>query len=644
MRFRSRRKLSRYDIPIASVLFKPVSSRTVLQMIDYSGSILGNTVAAVSSIISSPEGSGTTASRLTSLNIFGNIELTDSFHYDPLSGRSSALWYAHNVKRPVFNDSRMARQLRKRIRTGKAASDRIVKGLLSANRRLILILDSVTVRDLGTGSYLSRDQFHVDYARGEVALLQSAVTEGREYLIAYETLDSRIQVENGSALVRLEMERVSANLNYYILRILSDSRTPLRVRYLAEKENGEIDEFEELTFASRLFSEVPETLRAVLQGGEEYGGNERRVYSIVSSGDDRYIWTTSRSSDAVFCFRSEGLNSTRIHLNKPVQQGFESCWSVGIQGGSFSGPLGDFQITLRENVDDYDTVSERAIVLNRNTIAVSGRNLLFYIDPDHEVAGITAIDQNGRSLSIESVDPYSGTIYLVSEVASTDIVYVTYSLRKDYVELGRPLINPLEEHLLHNGGIRRNALLFCLADTAGSSDRIPVYVKALPLYSGEDFINYTLEALDLGGVNSPNDTARIAFRADMGLPENLAQEDHYLEILGLIYAMNPLDEDGYLLEDARIYGGGTDERHRSFHDFSLYDGEAVDLECSLRVHVRESVFTALEQRALLWDPEIAKLSSAEEKSEAAREAARRLVRDKVKKFSQLGTVQEIIVG
>ena len=114
-----------------------------------------------------------------------------------------------------------------------------------------------------------------------------------------------------------------------------------------------------------------------------------------------------------------------------------------------------------------------------------------------------------------------------------------------------------------------------------------------------------------------------------------------LEPLALMYVINPLDEDGYLVEDARLFGGGTESRNRSFYDYSYYDGESTDMESYIRVHVPQYMYNDVKSRALLWDPDVIVSDNPEA---MAHQKTMALIRSKVKKFSQLGTVQEIIVG
>ena len=171
-----------------------------------------------------------------------------------------------------------------------------------------------------------------------------------------------------------------------------------------------------------------------------------------------------------------------------------------------------------------------------------------------------------------------------------DVVTVEYIVAKDYVTVDRICMNPLDSHVHHNKGIRDNVILFAIADTTYTeSGALPVYTKTMPLYSGEDFINYTADYIEQQ-LNADSYATRTSFRQGMdSIPNDLVTTTDRMEVLGIVYAMNPLDKDGYLVEDARIYGGGTNSRNRSFHEWSHYDGESTDLELYIKAHIPQTV-------------------------------------------------------
>jgi hypothetical protein len=143
-------------------------------------------------------------------------------------------------------------------------------------------------------------------------------------------------------------------------------------------------------------------------------------------------------------------------------------------------------------------------------------------------------------------------------------------------------------------------------------------------------------------MNSANSSIRNSYRADIiGLPDSHKGPTlKKLEPLAITYVINPLDEDGYMVEDARLFGGGTAAKHRSFYDHSYFDGEATDMESYLVYKFPRWIYDDLVARAMFWDPDTVTASNP---SSHAMEAARKLIKSKVRKFSQLGTRQEIII-
>ena len=200
----------------------------------------------------------------------------------------------------------------------------------------------------------------------------------------------------------------------------------------------------------------------------------------------------------------------------------------------------------------------------------------------------------------------------------------------------------MDSHIEHNYNIKDNILIFFIIDTANCGD-LPIAVKILPLYVNNQFMYYSIDDIeDMANAEDMQD--RTSFRSDMlNLPAGLVNSNIELGILGAIYIVNPIDTDGYTVEDMRVYGGGTTEQHRSFNEYSFYDGEAADPELYLKLHMKENLFNDLVSRIYKWDPEVVKLEGTDNKDSLARQKATELIKKKMVKFTQLGANSELII-
>ena len=178
--------------------------------------------------------------------------------------------------------------------------------------------------------------------------------------------------------------------------------------------------------------------------------------------------------------------------------------------------------------------------------------------------------------------------------------------------------------------------IFMLADqyTQGSN----IVICELEKYRTGRQINYTYSILD-NMINSEEPSERNEYRATMTLPSSpvdlLSETKLYrMEPLALVYLSNPLDNDGFMINDVRTYGGGYKKPRYSCYDNSLYDGERIDLSAKIHFTVPKWIYNDLRARALEFDEDISHLSDKEHRVDG-------LLHSKLtalfEKYSQLGT-------
>jgi len=648
MIFKTKRTLSPYDVPIANVQVRTVGSHDMVQLTDMSTGIAGNNEAAVTSVASRPLGSGTVGHeyRLQAKNVYGEIELTDEIYDDRTTGISAPLWYVHSVKRPYYNTTVVTRSIRRHIKADRIDADRIIMGLLPSNTKSLIVFGSVVIQDVTAATTLAPDEYSVNYDATMVTIRRDKAVGNHTYTITYDIISADVTVTAPmDTYWRFEVERIVDSVDdYFHLRLLSTDSRPFKVTYTSYGDEEVVRSYEEYTYANPIFTEVPEAVRQAIVADPLTDSIMRRVFSYEEVGSYQYIQTYSQNPDRVFHFRSNTALASKIHLLKPAQHHAAEDWYMNVTAGRFTGSSSRlFTVSMRPGIDDFEDVTETATFVDSTTLWLSRQNVIFYITGDHTIGGITITRTDGTSVSINSVDSQRGIVYLSESVSQQDILQATYRVYTGYRTCTRACLNPLLTHHDHNFDAKNKVFAFFLAPSSFCQDNdLPVYVKPLDQYDSLDFLVYTRAALD-ASANSADAGVRTAFRADIiGLPDVLKTSADRLEILGTVYLSNPLDEDGYLLEDARIFGGGSSDRIRSAFDYSYYDGEATDLEPIIRVHIPQAIVDDLVAKAIEWNPEVVALDTIAARQELARQRVHEYIQAKVKKFSMLGTVQEIV--
>jgi hypothetical protein len=170
-----------------------------------------------------------------------------------------------------------------------------------------------------------------------------------------------------------------------------------------------------------------------------------------------------------------------------------------------------------------------------------------------------------------------------------------------------------------------------------------ICIKYVDMPAGNVPVVYSYEEID-ALINNEESAIRNTYRGGMDLPDSLLGDTLVrIEPLAIVQVINPLDSDAFDITDMRVYGGGYNEKHHSFYDYSNYDGESTDLESMLVIEIPEWIKEDLKARAKLWD--IAVLQSEDDEIDTHAEArAMEIIREKVKKYSMLGTTQEIVIG
>jgi len=645
MEFRLKRAATPYDIPLAYISMVEVSANSVIQIQDFSSYLDGNASAAFRSINTYP----TTGNRLLTGNYFGKILLTDEYYYDNETGSEIALWFAHHLKTPYYSPNAMARTSTKIVRTDKVLTDRIVTGLIPSSGNYVIATGSVKVykKNTSLSSYeeLDRDSFYMNYSIGSLIVAEDAMyhlsVPIHSFKIEYIIVPVDIIVTSQlGAPYRIELIQINPmSLEYFSASILTVVDEQLYVQYRSRLNTGSIGESREYTTAVPIFDEVEESVRSEITSDSTFDIDARRVYSLV----DNSIYVTDGNTDHEFTYKPKYITSTRVNVKKPYVGDFTSEWQLRISAGDVSNSDGEYSVSPSGT---EITVKEPARIIDKNTIAVSGTDLAVMLKADGSWSGIYATKRsNGLELDIEAVDAKHGVLIISQDVSRKEIIDVEYSMHTNDLILKTPCVSPMPHHSGTHSEMENKAAILFVIDSRRTPPERPnsIYIKYINKLSGNRPVTFTYAMLDQW-YNSDSQVVRNAYRSDMGLPSDYTGSELIrIEPLAIVQTVNPLDSDAYEIGDMRVLGGGYSERQYSFHDYSLYDGENTDMESSLVIEIPQWVKDDLKARAKLWDIDVLK-SDAESQDTHAEARAMEIIREKVKKYSMLGTTQEIVIG
>lgn len=650
MEFTLKRAATDYDIPLAYISMGEVKASDVVQIHDHSSELDNNPSAAFRSIQTYPS----TQYYLNSDNVFGRILVTDEYYYDQITGSKVAMWYSHPLRQAHYNPNVVDRSVKQRVREDKVLSDRTLKSLVPSQGSYVIVTGSVEIqRKLTAGSSyttLTRHEYYVDYSVGTVIVSENAMYDNGnpdtgtpiyEYKVNYKLapISMRVQTKDVTSY-RIELFQIDQNSDeYFTVNVLTDNDEQLLVKYRTRLDTGVIGEAEEYTTAIPMFTEVDEDVREDIATDSNYDVLARRVFSRVSSR----VYTTEINGDHTFNYKPRYAKSTKISVESPYPGDFTSDWRLTITEGSVTNNNGTYTI---EPQTSKKRVREQARVVDKETIAVSGRNLAARLNYDGTWNGIIVTKRkDGSTIGVNSIDAKHGVITLSSHVSRKDEIDVDYMIYSSGLELYTPSFNPMLHYSGRNGSTKDMAAIVCIVEAARvpPERRYPIYIKYVNMLSGGRPVTFSYDTID-GWINSTSRIVRTIYRSDMGLPsEFLGNTLIRVEPLAVVQLVNPLDSDAYDTGDMRVFGGGYSSTHRSFYDYSIYDGESADLESMLVIEVPGWIKNDLAERAKLWDVDVTK-SSASEIDKHAEARALSLIEKAAKKFSMLGTTQEVVIG
>jgi len=635
-----------YDISLGSLQVKDIHSHDMVQMINYDSEHPKNRIAAVQQIISTVQSHGSYV--LNADNSFGDIQITDQFYFNKTTSDTYPLWYVHPLTNLYFNSRSQQREKTVVIRKSNIGRDRFIGNIIPSNENYVLVLDSVSI----TGSVsISDSDYIVNYGRGQIVFTEAkaaeiaGATEGT-VTIRYTLVPIDIKIVSPVySFERVELLEYDEFPGYFVARILSTTRRSLHVTFKqAERITKNKEEIEERTISQEVFTKVSESQRVAILASSKLSSLQKRVSSVVEDDSDLHIKVHTSNRDTRFAISAADFASTKIKLRQPYGYSFSHDWYPEITNGSFEEEGYTYTVDPLEHSNNISKVIETAEILTSTEIVLPRNAPRIYRDASRNVGGLSLTTPSGGSYTVDAVDMETSMAYLSRSISTGETVSSAYFRDRDSVPASHVSLNPLDIMSFSNQNIRDNVIVYLLSPSDSGFDlKSSVWCMVLPRYNSSNLpIEYQFDNLNIN-INTADDTIRLDLRNNIvGCPAPLLRTDVIvrLQILGIVYVANPLDEDGFLIEDARIYGGGTATPGRSFHDYSRYDGEATDLSTRIILQLPQEYLDDMVDRAKVWDPESVK---SDDPDETAYQRAMESVRSALIKFTQLGTEKEIEV-
>jgi hypothetical protein len=589
MKFSRRNAPVSTDIPIASVRTRDISSSLMVRLIDYSYLLPDNNIPVIPFILSTIDES--IDYKLKRDTIYPCSIITNEFFVDDSITLNEPLWYKYSLSNLIISNDSISRTIKRKIREGRP-DDRILKNIVKSSN-MYIVENSVTVSL--DGENIPESQFFVDYARKWIYLPVS-VNTNEEYTISFIQTPINIKIDNPVGYIRISPVYITDTL--YMVNILSSTSATLKVTYNRAYGQNQIQETTEYTTPELVYS------RQISDDLFGYGFSNHTSLNNIYIQNERYIYTNSNNKQTVYAIGSKYSRDTNIALFIPEHYSFQEPWYPYVLSGS---NFANFIIP--ENTHIIKT-KHKCRVIDKNTISIGRTNIIYNITR-LGLDGIT-VYKNSHQLEIVRYNDSTGIVTLRNEISFGDNIYVEYSYAVDGHIIDTINLNPMSFHKSHDD-IEDNYFIYSIQEQIDGISDIVVTVYPKYINQVKSLVDYT------------------------SLYNYVNAEGALKYPIGLVEVVDPFDKDIFTIRDARIFGGGTTQLIPRY-DISSYDGESIDLSYKLIYEIPSRIKNDIVEKLQIWDEDTIKsddpLLYAINKSEI-------IIRDKVKKFSPLGSEIEV---
>lgn len=674
--FSLKRTPNSLDIPLASLRTAPLDGRDVIRIEDYSEYISSN-IVDINSIITSTVDTvlNTNDIKYSVLNMTTpdiDILVTDKTYFDEKKVEYFPLWYKHTLSSAYYNKSFTTKTIKRRVRADYIESDRVFTYLTDGDNKIIVdgsLNVSVCYFANGTQIPLDKNVYDLDYTSKKLTISSDYMyiwIEGKgtsdsvrtetpvfEIIVSYDILSLDILVTpiDVSAKYIVQVYRPILSISdYFVLELYSNLPTPFHIIYKYADSANHISEMEEYTLSIPVYTFIEnDSFYSVLSNMKSYDLRDKcftlsEIVDPAFVGVNYNIHISESNSYKTYYITNNRDKISKLRVNLPRSTKYSDHWFLTLTPAKIAkyDSLGNKCTFSYLTNGVYKTITEKATIVGGNLIALSHKDPLVSRSVTGKYSGIT-VTRNGVSVDILYIDKNKGLVCLEDDVSRKESIYVSYSIKQTGTEIQDICFNPTEGHKYHNGNVKKNVYAICAIPTEYAGGEKTIYIKEFPKYENGRTITYTYDKLN-EIINSSAAATRNPVRLAMGIPLKTKDNkivDFYsesilyrIEILALVYLTNPLDEDGFEINDVRTYGGGYIVPKYSCYDYSLYDGEMIDLSAKLQYSIPKWIYSDLRERALEYDETIAHLSDKEARVDS-------IVSSKIlgvlRKYSQPGT-------
>lgn len=645
MIFALRKQQSENDVTVANISTARVRSEHIMNITDHSSRYPDNNISILreisSRIMVAPIAYNGYV--LEKYNIFNSILLTNEYSYSLELGTKVPLYYSHRINNNIYTKNVSPKSVRKKIMTS-LDSERKIKGLIPRNGKYIIPIGSISVSRVEIDNSLTARNFFMDYGNGEL-VITGTIVKDETYLITYLLVEDKFTITvDDSVVYRISLEKAYPDSNnYFRMEVLTTSLAPVKVKYISAETNGTAREYTSYTIGENLYTTVtPEIRKSIISRNL----SDMRVFSIeemeIEDGSSVYkyfIFLPFGSTYDTFSFKSADKSNSIVKLKQIPNVAYEYNWQAEVTTGQFESDSVIYEIP--ENRTRQRKINDEPVKVNNRIISLTRENPMVSIDEYGVPSGITVTTETGENISIEKVDVEKSLVYLAESVRMTDRLFAEYYIRNNTIEYEKISFNPLVPNPELGNDISQYIIIILMIPKLRAINGLNRYLyhMALPKYSKEGIKNYSYDDIYEAVNGTPNLRSLIK-----GLNTSMVAADE-LVILGSVYLSNCLDEDAYLLEDARVYGGGMPNPARDFCDYSFYDGERTDLNTILHVFIKQEVYDNLYDRILQYDRDVQMYQGEPLKMPAiAHKRTMEIINAKVEKFLPVGTEWEVVIG
>lgn len=569
-------------------------------------------------------------SELSRKNLFGIPAITNEVYYIPETKDETPLYYRHQLVNYYYTHQIYSNEQ-------IVSSSSIASGIpIPTVSGTTLVRDTIVV-------YFGDDDtpfldFYLDCGRGMLHFWPQAELP--------DPLPDRITVRYLSVpiVVQLVSERLSVhrfearstNIPFlFAVDILSTTAKPITATFISYNSYlGNAVSVTEETTAVTVFEFVP----------SNYFTGQKPTYSAPYQNDYTYTVDSNgvifvMAPPSTFYMRSRDLSSdTRLYPISPRNVAPEYDWFPAISDAEVVTANGTYGYPPHEERGQFEYHRETVRGAHVPVVQVSTALPCVYRKHDGTIGGVEVIVNENEQAVVRAYDIDANTLHLSRVYTQQHILVISYYSRA-LLKAVDITLNPLLPSHTGKALSRDNAVVILLPPRESGVFR-PIGA-VLPMYNANGgMITFSYSELDsIFNAEIPELREENREKYILFLPTELREHPEYnLLPIGIFYTINPFGPQSFIIEDARISGGGWRTYMPNAFDYSHYDTEGTDLSAFVTVTVKRSLIDAYAEQLAKSDRETL---LQQEPEEYAKTKAREHLSQAIKRHLLPGTVVTI---